>query len=160
MHSSRFLRVALFGLVLAGLVLAAGCGDDDNPTGTPAATVSSDLVTIWRITSVTVDGTPQDVGDFFGFSPTAVNFHLTIASDATYVGQELDASGDVVSEESGTAVSSGETLTLTKTAVDGVALPTPEVVAQGTWSVASYHLTFTMVQDGHTVVMIWSDWNS
>jgi hypothetical protein len=164
MDSARILRLLALGLMIAAMLVPAGCSDDDdddNPTGGQPPAVDEDLVTVWRATSVTVDGTPMALGEFFEFSAGAVALNLTITSDGTYTVEELDSATDpanVLYTESGLVESDGQTLTLTMVSEDGVDLPTPEVVAEGTWLVAGFVLTFTMQEEGSTVVITFSNW--
>lgn len=163
MTSMKLFRGALLCMMVPALVLSAGCGNDDDNPAMPAPSVHEDLVTIWRALSVTVDGDPADLGDFFEFSPGAVTFNLIIDADTSYRGEEIDSVTDpagVIYYEEGTAVSVGEVLTLTKTSENGVELPHPEVVAVGTWEVIGNRMTFTMEEEGHIIVITWSNWRT
>lgn len=159
MTSQSIYRIATVLLLLAVVIMPAGCSDDD-PVAAANPTVDDALVVHWYALNVTVDDTPVDFVDFFELTAGAVDLHLIIAADATYRTEETDATEQVLHYEEGIAVSSGQTLTLTATSANGVALAVPQVIAEGTWSVEGHTLTFTMVDEGHTIVIVFGDWLS
>lgn len=106
----------------------------------PEANHAPALVGTWQAQSVTVNGQTVDMGDFFGWEPTAVSMSVYFYADGTFISAQFDNNGDVVAAEIGTWSTAGNTLTVTA----DEALPLTYVIAGDT-------LTLTAEQDGDQV---------
>ena len=152
-------RLATVSILLVMAIGSTGCNKEEI-TQIITPTVHEDLVTVWRPVSVTIDDVSVPVAEFFEFSEGALTFNLIISSDATYRTEELDSSDQVLHFEDGTAVSFGQTLTLTMTSDNGAAVSPPVVVAAGTFDVTGVTLTFTMEDGDAAIVLVFNNWLS
>lgn len=157
MKTSIVFRLATVFILLAIAIGSTGCNKEEI-TQIITPTVHDDLVTVWRPVSVTIDDVSVPVAEFFEFSENAVTFNLVISSDATYHTEELDSSEQVLHYEDGTAVSFGQTLTLTMTSNNGEAVSPPVIVAAGNFDVTGVTLTFTMEDGDSAIVLVFNNW--
>ncbi|MCD6249751.1 MAG: hypothetical protein J7J98_05410 [candidate division Zixibacteria bacterium] len=140
--------------VLSFAVLAfVGCSDDDDDNGTNSTAFPAELVGEYVQTSVTLNGTPQDVATFYEWDATAVRSLITISASGEQLYQEFDANDSVLYYDSGPATISGTSLTITVSSENGTPV-TPYTTFSGTWDLTGNILTLTMVEGTNTAVLV------
>ena len=138
--------------VVCFLMLATGCGkDDDNPAG-PQYDVPQELVGGWIYDSATLNGVPFNLGLILGWEPGTEAARFYVGADESFVYEELDADSAVVWTESGTFSVNGTIVTITVTENDDGPVDPPEIFS-GNWAVDGTVLTLTTIYQGATVVI-------
>ena len=145
-----------FVTILMGVALTTGLtgciGGDDDPVDPGTGGAPAALVGTWTFQTVTLDGQPQDLADWFEWQAETVSAHVIINGDYTQRFVELDAQSNVVYYDSGVFTVDGQNLTVTVNSENGSAV-TAYTTFEGSWLVVGSLLTMTMVDGGHTVVM-------
>jgi hypothetical protein len=145
----QWLRITLNLVVLVCLLTCSACGSD-NPVKSSPTPLPSELVGTRTLTSWTLNGQVQPLGDVFE-EQSSVTGTLTINSNRTYTAKEFDVSGNLTYSDSGSFTVSGNHFTLTTNMVNGSPI-TPETYG-GTWEVSGHELLMTMVNGPNTAVM-------
>lgn len=132
--------------VICLLLLAAGCGKDDDNPADPGNNVPAELVGTWYWDSATVNGTPISPGAILQWSDSVMTARFTVGADGSLVYEELDADSTVIQTENGTFTVSGNTATIAFS----------EIELSGTWALneSQDELTLNGTYLGMQVVMI------
>jgi hypothetical protein len=150
MNNSKSL---LIFIAIVSLMLAAGCGKDDNNPTDPGDSVPSELVDTWLYQSVTLNGVPWSLGQLLGWDPGTVAARFTVGSDESFVYEELDTDSAVVWTEWGTFTVDGNSATITRTENDDGPINPPET-RSGTWAVNGDTLSLNTIEQGVTAAFI------
>ncbi|RKX29739.1 MAG: hypothetical protein DRP47_00915 [Candidatus Zixiibacteriota bacterium] len=138
-----FILVALLSFVIAG------CGDD-NATGNNDGNVPAELTGAWTFSSVTLDGSAQDLAEFFEWDASAVSAQVIISADFTQEYRELNNQNYVLWYDGGTFSIDGQNLTMIDTSQEGQTID-PDTTFSGTWEVNGNQATLIMSMDGSTI---------
>ena len=148
------MKTSLFNWLLVTVMtalLVAGCSDDDNPAN-DNNTLPDELVGTWTHQSVTLDGTPQDMADFFEWDVNAVKAHVIINANKTQRYEELDDQDAILYYDEGPISINGQSIEVTVNSENGQSV-TPYTAFTGTWALSGNQLTLTGEDGGHTIVI-------
>jgi hypothetical protein len=132
-------------IVAAGLLFAAGCGDDDeNPTG-PDQNTPAELVGTWEWTVTSENGVPQYDFAQYSFTDTSTSQQITFNSGGTWETREYYNDQGPVYTRNGTCYDT-DSLYVTVTNDNGT--PVNEGPDGASWLVVGNTLTL-----GQSVIM-------
>jgi len=125
-------------LVLLLLVLVAGgCKKDEEPTTAPEAQViPTELIGTWTAQSAMLGGQPITLTKAFGLTPPAITVTNTFAGNGAFSFSWVDAGKTALSTIPGTAVVTGQYITVTAPMSDGTSLK----LIDGSWAVTANQL--------------------
>jgi hypothetical protein len=151
-------RLVVGILLLLSLFIYFGCSDDDddNPTNSTDP-VPSALVGTWWFDSASINGVPATLDDL-SFTDTSQTMSITFNSDRTWSSAEYYNDIEVFSQ-SGTFTVNGDTLTVTRTMMDGAPINPPESY-KATYSISSNELTLrqeeVIITDPYVIVSMFT----
>ncbi|MCK5126578.1 MAG: hypothetical protein KAR42_10005 [candidate division Zixibacteria bacterium] len=143
-----------FVIILIFTVVAfIGCSDDDNPANSTVP-FPAELVGEYVQTSVAVNGTSQDVSDFYDWGTGAVRTLLTVYTGGPETFQEFDTNDSVLYHDSGLITVVGQNMTVVLISEMDTLLASPDTVFSGTWDMTGSLMTLTQIEGADTVVMV------
>ncbi len=141
--------LALVTLVFS-LSALTSCGDDDNSSTAPPlppTELPHILAADWAIVSATVNGSPQDLADFFEWEDGTTGAMMLLNPDGTYNEREYGFDRTILSETTGTINIQNDVITITETSSGN------SQVFHGTWEVDNHVLTLRH-DDGTDVTVL------